>query len=191
MTPAIFLDRDGVIIRNRPGYVRDWSDVHIYPQAIDILNRVSSLPYRIVVVTNQSAIGRGLVTMSKAQEINQRLRREVQRAGGRIDRIYMCPHSPKDNCDCRKPKPGLLLQAAEELSLDLRRSLMVGDALTDLEAARVAGVPTRGLVRTGRGNGQLALPEATRLQPLAVYDGLAAALEDMLAPVGFSQEAAS
>ena len=180
MTPAIFLDRDGVIIKNRPDYVLDWSDVDVYPQAMEILIRISSLPYLIVMVTNQSAVGRGLMTMEKAQEINRRLRSEMQDHGGRIDGVFMCPHSPRENCDCRKPKPGLIFQAAEELSLDLSQSIMVGDALSDIEAAQAAGISLRGLVRTGRGMAQAKLPLAASLQPLTVYDGLASALEDML-----------
>ncbi len=180
MKPAIFLDRDGVIIENRPDYVRSWSDVTIYPQALDALVRVRALPYYIVIVTNQSAVGRGLVSLDTAWAINEQLVEEIGRAGGRIDRVYMCPHAPWEGCDCRKPKPGQFYQAAEELSLDLARSIMVGDALTDLFAAKAAGVPHLALVRSGRGAAQAKLPQAAQLQPLAVYDALAAALEDLL-----------
>ena len=180
MKPAIFLDRDGVIIHNRSDYVRDWSDVQFYPEALEILDQISRLPHAIVVVTNQSAVGRGLITLAKAQEINHAFRSEIHKLGGRIDRIYMCPHSPSDGCSCRKPKPGLLFKAAEELSLDLSRSILVGDALSDLEAARAAGLSRWALVRTGRGKAQLALPAAADLQPFTVYEGLEPALEDML-----------
>ena len=183
MKPAIFLDRDGVIVENRPNYVRSWADITIYPQALDALLKVSSLPYYIVLITNQSAVGRGLIPFTTAQAINQELVAEIERMGGRIDGVYMCPHAPSEGCECRKPKPGLFYQAARELSLDLTRSMMVGDALSDIMAARAAGVPHQVLVRTGRGKAQAQLPEVTSLQPLTVCDNLTTALEDLLSNV--------
>jgi D-glycero-D-manno-heptose 1,7-bisphosphate phosphatase len=89
----------------------------------------------------------------------------------------MCPHAPQENCACRKPRPGLLLQAAEALNLDLARSYMIGDALSDLQAGRAAGVREVILVRTGRGRRQANLPEAAHLQPFAIFDSLAEALD--------------
>ena len=132
MKPAIFLDRDGVIIENHPDYVRSWDDVIFYPQALSALAQICQSPYAIVLITNQSAVGRGIISINMAWAINQQLVDVVQQSGGRIDGVYMCPHAPWEGCDCRKPKPGLFLQAAQELGLDLGRSLMIGDALTDL-----------------------------------------------------------
>lgn len=180
MKPAIFLDRDGVIVENRPNYVRTWADIDIYPPALEALVASSTLPYYIVLVTNQSAVGRGLITLNAARMINQQLVAEIERAGGRIDGVYMCPHAPWDACECRKPEPGLFLQAARELGLDLSLSIMVGDALSDIEAARSAGVSRQALVRTGRGLIQAQLPEAASLQPLLVCDDLSKALEHLL-----------
>lgn len=176
MHPALFLDRDGVIIENRDNYVRSWADVAIYPQALAALAWVSRFPVKIVIVTNQSAVGRGLVPLSTAQQINARLQEAIELAGGRIDGIYMCPHHPKDGCECRKPSPGMLLQAAEDLSLDLNRAALVGDALTDLLAAEAASVPVRVLVRTGRGRQQEQLPRAKALLPFWTHDSLYVAL---------------
>ena len=178
MQPAIFLDRDGVIIENRADYVRRWSDVAFYPQALTALARIKATPYRIVVVTNQSAVGRGLISLETAQDINRRIVEQIEDAGGRIDRVYMCPHAPWEECDCRKPKPGLFHQAAEELSLDLARSIVIGDALTDIFAAKAAGIGKLGLVLTGRGAAQSQLPEVISIQSLAIYDDLMAALLD-------------
>jgi D-glycero-D-manno-heptose 1,7-bisphosphate phosphatase len=180
MYPAVFLDRDGVIIENRANYVRSWSDVSIYPQALTALARISHESHRIVIVTNQSVVGRGFISLNEAQIINDRLVREISRAGGRIDRVYMCPHAPETGCDCRKPKPGLLLQAARELSLDISRSLIIGDALSDLMAGHAARVPRVALVRTGRGATQARLPAAGSLHPLRVYDTLSNALADLV-----------
>ncbi|HSG17322.1 MAG TPA: HAD-IIIA family hydrolase [Anaerolineae bacterium] len=180
MYPAVFLDRDGVIIENRANYVRSWSDVSIYPQALSALAKLSHAPYRTVIVTNQSAVGRGLITLNDAEAINERLVQEISRAGGRIDRVYMCPHAPEAGCDCRKPKPGLLLSAQRELSLDMSRSLLIGDALSDLFAGDAACVPQVALVRTGRGATQAQLPAASSLGSLNIYDTLSSALVDLL-----------
>jgi D-glycero-D-manno-heptose 1,7-bisphosphate phosphatase len=138
--PALFLDRDGVIIENRDEYVRTWDDVAIIPGAIEAIAALTAFnTYRIVIVTNQSPIGRGLITKAVAERINRQLVGAIESAGGRIAAVFVCPHTDADNCDCRKPRPGLLLQAAKELHLDLSNSLMIGDALTDIKAARAAG----------------------------------------------------
>lgn len=180
MHPAIFLDRDGVIIENRPAYVRSWAEVAIYPQALAALARLSAGASKIVLVTNQSAVGRGLLSLEQAQEINARLVAEIERAGGRIDGVYLCPHAPEEGCECRKPRPGLFLQAAAELSLDLGRSAMIGDALSDLEAARNAGIPRAILVLTGRGAEQAASPAAAALAPFLACKDLAEAIDRLL-----------
>lgn len=151
MDPAIFLDRDGVLNENRADYVRDWSQVRIIPDAIRALSLPRINNYRIVIVTNQSAVGRGLISLATAQDINSRLVETIRVQGGKLDAVYMCPHSPAEGCQCRKPRPGLLLQAAAELSLDLPRSWMIGDAWSDLQAGQSAGVRQSILLRTGRG----------------------------------------
>lgn len=174
--PAIFLDRDGVIIENRSDYVRSWADVAIYPQALSVLARMRELPYKIVIVTNQSVVGRGGISLGTAEGINERLVAEIARAGGRVDGVFMCPHAPQDGCECRKPRPGLFLQAAQKLTIDLSSSWMIGDALTDVMAGRAAGVDCSALVLTGRGKAQMERSEASRMRPFPVYDDLSAAL---------------
>jgi len=172
MHPAIFLDRDGVIIENRSEYVRDWSHVNMLPGALDALSGFHSLGFKTVIVTNQSAIGRGLMTFETAQLINDRLVKTIKENGGWVDGVFMCPHKPEDNCPCRKPHPGLLLQAAHELSLDLPSSWMVGDAWTDLAAGQSAGVEGAILVRTGRGSSQLLKTHSEELQPFLICDDI-------------------
>ncbi|HEX6387292.1 MAG TPA: HAD family hydrolase, partial [Anaerolineae bacterium] len=181
LRPAIFLDRDGVIIENRHNYVRSWADVEIYPQALEALANVRHSPYKIIIVTNQSAVGRGILPLGVAETINEQLVRTIERANGRVDGVFMCPHAPADNCDCRKPKPGLLLQAASAHAIDLSRSTMIGDALTDVRAGQAAGVCQSVLLLSGRGRQQALLPEASLLAPLQTYDTLRAALNDLLA----------
>jgi len=176
MFPAIILDRDGVVIENRPDYVRNWADVVVFPEALAALAKASHGPYKIVFVTNQSAVGRGIISRETAEEINRQLTALILEAGGRVDGVFMCPHAPEDQCDCRKPRPGLLLQAARSLDLDLSRSIMIGDALSDLLAGQAAGVGQMALVRSGRGIEQDRLPRPDDLQPFQTYDTLAHAL---------------
>ena len=181
--PAIFLDRDGVIIENCSNYVRSWADVEIFPQAIEALVGLCDTPYRIVLVTNQSAVGRGLITRETAEAINDRLLAVIRADGGRVDAVYMCPHGPNDGCDCRKPRPGLLLRAAAELDIDLSRSVMIGDALSDVQAGQAAGVGQAMLLRTGRGRDQEQLPAAVGLPPFSVFNTLADALDSLNQPL--------
>jgi D-glycero-D-manno-heptose 1,7-bisphosphate phosphatase len=179
-SPAIFLDRDGVLIENVAEYVRSWSDVRIFPSAIDALARRSHLPHRILIITNQSVVGRGLISLADAEAINARLVETIRAAGGRVDGVFMCPHAPEDGCACRKPRPGLLLQARAELDLDLAGSLLIGDALEDIQAAHAAGVSRAALVRTGRGAFQEA-EVARRSHPrVSVFADLAEALTGLL-----------
>lgn len=180
MFPAIFLDRDGVIIENREEYVRSWADVSIYPQALSALAKASHSAHKIVIITNQAGVGKGLIPLKTAAEINRRLVQVIERAGGRVDGLYMCPHTPQDQCECRKPRPGMILQAARALSLDLSQSWMIGDALSDLQAGRAAGVGHIALVRTGRGDQQAQLPEIAGLKPFYLYHDLTDAVQHLL-----------
>jgi len=180
MDPAIFLDRDGVIIENRKNYVRSWRDVAFIPGALAALRSAQSCSYKFILVTNQSVVGRGLITLEQAEAINRRIRTVILESGGRLDAVFMCPHAPQEKCTCRKPLPGMLLQAAESLKLDLSRSYMVGDALSDLLAGKAAKVREALLVRTGRGQVQAALPEALHLLPFPIFDSLAEAMAHIL-----------
>ncbi len=180
--PAIFLDRDGVIIENRDQYVRSWADVEIFPQAVEALAGIRNSDYCIVLVTNQSAVGRGIITRETADAINHDLVAVIHEAGGRVDAVYMCPHAPDEGCSCRKPLPGLLLRAAEELDLNLGSSVMIGDALTDIQAGQAAGVGRSILVRTGRGRKQEALHPESEPAAFPVFDTLQEALDSLVTP---------
>jgi D-glycero-D-manno-heptose 1,7-bisphosphate phosphatase len=148
MFPAIFLDRDGVLVENRADYIRDWSQVKIFPEAIAALSDSRLESYKIIIVTNQSAVGRGIIPIEAAIEINDRLVNLIHNRKGKLDGTFLCPHNPEANCDCRKPKPGLLLQAAESFSLDLKCSWMIGDGWSDIQAGEAAGV--RGSIKGQR-----------------------------------------
>ncbi len=179
MQPAIFLDRDGVIIENCTDYVRSWNDVLLYDHSLPALEKISHSPYKIVIVTNQSAVGRGILPLRTAQDINHKLVKVVKNAGGRIDGVFMCPHAPEDQCACRKPKPGLLFKAAQALAIDLSRSIMIGDATTDLLAGQAAGVMTRILLMSGRGREQYSIASSMHLEPFLVYETLADAVQNL------------
>ena len=180
MKPAIFLDRDGVVIENRSNYVRSWKDVNIFPGVAKALSYYASSPYYIVFVTNQSAVGRGIITLEAARAINRQLVETLRKNGCRIDGVFMCPHAPHENCSCRKPLPGLLYQASKSLSINLTNSIIIGDAWTDLQAGQSAGVQQVGLVRTGRGCQQLKLPVPSGLSNAPVYDTLSDALNALV-----------
>jgi D-glycero-D-manno-heptose 1,7-bisphosphate phosphatase len=172
MVPAIFLDRDGVIIKNRSKYIRAWSHVEFYKRSLASMSLLSETPYQIVLVTNQSAVGRGLISTITANSINHQIVEKIEKSGGRVDGVFMCPHRPEDHCACRKPKPGMLIEAAEALAIDLKRSVLIGDAISDLQAAQSAGVAKTILVLTGRGRSQIQLQPPPQLQPFLIFQSL-------------------
>ncbi len=175
---AVFLDRDGVICENRPDHVKSWDEFRFLPGALPALRRLSAAPFSIVVVTNQAIIHRGMVPETMVEEIHRRMIRSIQQAGGRVDAVYYCPHRPEEGCPCRKPKPGLLFQAAWDLGIRLEDSYLIGDALTDVEAALAAGCQPL-LVRTGRG-AQYAEQVLRRHPGVPIFQDLAEAVSWIL-----------
>jgi len=186
MFPAIFLDRDGVLIENRADYVRDWSQVNIFPEAIQALSNPKINNYKIVIVTNQSAVGQGIISLATAKDINEHLVKLIHAQHGRVDGVYLCPHEPNANCDCRKPKPGMLIQAANELSLELKSSWMVGDAWSDIQAGQSAGVRGKIIVKTGRGAEQLQLHHPDGIGDYFVCEDLTKAIDAVIAHDGIN-----
>jgi len=136
---TVFLDRDGVLVRDRPDYVKNWSEVEIVPGSLEALGRLRSAGARVLVATNQSAVGRGIVRREAVDDMHARLADMALRHGARIDGFLVCPHTPDDGCACRKPKPGLLLQAQADRGVDLSTAFMVGDQVSDALAAEAAG----------------------------------------------------
>ena len=149
---TIFLDRDGVINRNPPnkGYVRKWAEFTFIPNARKAIRELSESGYRIIVVTNQSGIGRGLYSEEDLADIHSKMVSEISRAGGTIDAVYYCPHRPDAGCECRKPKPGMLVRAAREHNIELSSAYLIGDFPTDIEVGQRVGATTF-LVLTGLG----------------------------------------
>jgi histidinol-phosphate phosphatase family protein len=182
--PAVFLDRDGVINENHTDYVRSWDEFSFLPQSVEALGLLAQTPADVVVVTNQSAINRGMIPMSTAHQINQQMVDQVRRSGGRIDDVQLCPHRPDEGCDCRKPKPGLFLQAARSRSIDLASSYMIGDSLDDVAAGKAAGCHCV-LVMTGRGSSQLADPDFADPADFYLAPNLLAAVRSILRQEGY------
>jgi D-glycero-D-manno-heptose 1,7-bisphosphate phosphatase len=155
--PAVFLDRDGTVVRE-VDYLRSVEDLRLLPGAAAAIRRLNEAGIAVVVATNQSGIARGMLTEADLASLHSALRERLARRRARLDAIYYCPHHPeapipdyRRRCRCRKPAPGMMLRAARELDLDLAHSFAVGDSERDLEAGRRAGCRTV-LVRTGYGS---------------------------------------
>ena len=152
----VFLDRDGVINENKPDdYVRNWEEFVFLPNAKEALRRLSNNDeVKIFIVSNQAGIGKDVVTVAQVDEVNRRMKNEIETAGGRIDGILYCPHTPEDQCSCRKPGADLLLKVLQETPGNPSKRFMVGDAVSDMAAAKkVSAVAI--MVKTGRGKEQL------------------------------------
>jgi D-sedoheptulose 7-phosphate isomerase len=152
----VLIDRDGVISEQRRDYVKSVAELVVRDEALSALVVLRKAGFRVVVLTNQSPVARGIFNEGKLKEIHDALFERVEEAGGRIDRIYFCPHKPEDNCLCRKPKPGLFIKCKEDLDINLEETFYVGDEETDILAARAAGCKA---VFVGKATGLAATPD--------------------------------
>ncbi len=178
MQPAIFLDRDGTLIEERE-YLADPAGVAVFPGAGAALRRLQDAGFQLVIVTNQSGIGRGYYTEADMHRVNARLLELLAPDGVRIGKIYFAPESPDQPSRGRKPSPQFLFDACAELGADLARSFMIGDKLIDLECGWNAGVKQSILVRTGYG-AKLEQQSPEKLAKAWVVDDLAAAAKQIL-----------
>jgi D-glycero-D-manno-heptose 1,7-bisphosphate phosphatase len=179
---AAFIDRDGVLNEER-AFVHRREDFVFLPGAIEALGLLKAQGYRLVVITNQSGIARGLYSEADYLALTEHMRVQLAAAGVALDAVEYCPHLPdapveryRLDCDCRKPKPGMLRRAAEALHIDLHASFLVGDRLSDIEAGRAAGIGRCYLVRTG-----YALPDEAVARADGVYDDLLACTRSVVA----------
>ena len=138
MNKAVFIDRDGTISRDLP-YCSRPEDFELLPQVAEGIRLLNEHGFKVVVVTNQSGLARGYFTEEMLAKIHDKMRRELAKHSAFVDAIYYCPHHPGNNCDCRKPKPKMLFQAASDLNIDLRLSYVIGDSDIDAEMGRRAG----------------------------------------------------
>ena len=173
----VILDRDGVINQESDDYIKSEDEWIPIEGSIEAISRLCQADYRIVIVTNQSGIARGLLTIEDLHAIHQRMQKEIAAGGGRIDAIFICPHKPDDDCDCRKPRPGMLHSIMDRLETELTGVPLVGDSLRDVQSAMVVGAKPV-LVRTG--HGARTLEQNLHLENVAVFDDLASFVDDLL-----------
>jgi D-glycero-D-manno-heptose 1,7-bisphosphate phosphatase len=180
----IICDRDGTINRDRDDYVKSPDEWEPLPGALEAIAKLNQAGWRVVVATNQAGIGRGLYGVAELNAMHAKMNRLLADAGGRVDAVFFCPHTPQDGCDCRKPLPGLFTQIGRRYGLDLTEVHAVGDTLRDMQAASAAGCPTH-LVRTGKSaepgstEGAIGVPPNLPLGTL-VHADLAAFADHML-----------
>ena len=135
---AIFLDRDGVII-NDVGYLKNINQIKFLPKTFSALNYAYRNNYQLIIITNQSAINRGLTNNENVEKINQKIQEFLKKNGTSIDAFYYCPHRPDENCTCRKPNPGLIIKAINDFNIDINKSWFVGDQESDFLTAKKIG----------------------------------------------------
>jgi D-glycero-D-manno-heptose 1,7-bisphosphate phosphatase len=175
---VVVLDRDGVINVDSPDFIKTPDEWHAIPGSLEAIAKLKQAGFEVAIATNQSGVGRGLFSIDTLWDIHRKMLAEILAAGGYVKRIFFCLHTPEDNCDCRKPKPGLMNQIAEYFACGFDHMIMIGDAARDLQAAESVGARAI-LVRTGKGIQTEA--ELSQVEGLEVYDDLAAAVTALIA----------
>lgn len=153
MNKVAFLDRDGTINRDSHNYIKGWEEFEFLPGSLDAIRNLTLNGFVNFVITNQSAVPRNLITANELEFVHNMMTETVAQNGGEIKDVFYCPHLPSDKCDCRKPEPGLIFQARDKYSIDLRATVMVGDSAKDIECARRAGCGRAVLVKSGKEDG--------------------------------------
>jgi D-glycero-D-manno-heptose 1,7-bisphosphate phosphatase len=174
MLKLILLDRDGVLNKDRPDSVKNLGEFIMLPGAAQAVKCLNDAGFKVAVVTNQGAVGRGELTLEGLEQIHQELQRLIGLEGGRLDRIYYCPDTTIEPHRRRKPAPGMVLEAMADFACTPAETLVIGDALRDLEAAWAAGCQSI-LVRTGKGQATEQALHTNPMQPTSIFDDLTAA----------------
>ncbi len=178
--PVVFLDRDGVINRDSPDYIKSPAEFEFIPGSPRAIARLTRAGISVIVITNQSGVNRRLFSPRTLARIHDKMRAGIRAAGGQIRDIFFCPHRPDQGCYCRKPRPGLLCQAQARYNLDLSAAVMVGDSAKDMQAAWQAGCGTTVLVLTGNGESALHTLEQREMAPDVVCADLMGAVDWIL-----------
>jgi D-glycero-D-manno-heptose 1,7-bisphosphate phosphatase len=139
MTKLIILDRDGVINYDSDAYIKSPDEWHAIPGSLEAIAQLNKAGIKVAIASNQSGVARGYFSEETLQKIHEKMSNELKKYTGHIDKIFYCPHGPNDNCDCRKPKPGLLLQAFQYFNVKPEEAYFVGDSQSDIDAASAAG----------------------------------------------------
>lgn len=174
----IILDRDGVINYDSDHYIKSPEEFHPIPGSLEAIAKLNKAGYRVFVVTNQSGIARGLYDHQMLSQIHEKLLKELSAVGGVIEEIFFCPHHPDEECNCRKPKPGLFYQIKEKYHVNLADTYFVGDKMTDVDVAKLVGCKPM-LLMTGKGADTL--NKYPKLASIPHFDDLAKAVDFILA----------
>ena len=148
---TVFLDRDGVINQDPAGYIKSWNEFFFLPRSLKAIELLTKNGFPIIIITNQSAVGRKMLTQNQLKAMHEQMREAIRGEGGIITDIFFCPHLPEQDCSCRKPKPGMIHRAQITHRIHLAAACMVGDSERDIECAKNAGCGCTILVRTGNG----------------------------------------
>lgn len=162
---TVFLDRDGVINVDSPDYIKSWAEFSFIPGSLEAIARLTEAGIRVVIITNQSAVNRGMIPLTELETMHRNLCQTVADRGGRISDIFLCPHRPDEGCVCRKPKPGLIFSARDRYGIDLSSAVMVGDSVKDILAGQAAGCGRTVLVKTGNGKTAVKTLDQTATPP--------------------------
>jgi len=179
---AVLLDRDGVINFDSPDYILAPEQWHPIPGSLEAIGRLTKAGIALAICSNQSALGRGMIDQATFEAIHGKMLLSIEEAGGRIDHVAYCPHGPDDHCTCRKPMPSLLTESLQALGLEdhSEQTLMIGDSVRDVQAARAAGIPAW-LVQSGYGNHGIILEKSRAIMPdIRAFPDLAAAADAIL-----------
>lgn len=171
----IILDRDGVINYDSSDYIKSPEEWRAIPGSLEAIAKLNQSGHKVVIASNQAGIARGYYDLKTLKEIHEKMHTELKKVYGHVDAIFFCPHHPDDNCNCRKPKPGLFLQIQKKYPNDFSNAVMIGDSLRDVEAARAANCKVV-LVRTG--NGAATLTKNPKLN-VPVFADLATVVEHL------------
>ena len=183
MNRAVFLDRDGVITKEPPYYAHKIDQLELIPKSAEAIRLLNESGFKVIVVSNQSGVARGYYQEKDIKIYNDEMKKKLEEKGAYIDAIYYCPHYSeatiekyKIDCECRKPKPGMLKQAEKDLNLNLKRSFLIGDKISDIEAGYRAGCKTI-LVLTGQGNDELKKISKMNIKPNYILKDLYTAIQ--------------
>jgi D-glycero-D-manno-heptose 1,7-bisphosphate phosphatase len=176
---VIVLDRDGVINHDSDAYIKSAEEWQPIDGSLDAISRLNHAGYIVVVASNQSGLARGYFDIEALTAMHKKMDDLLARVGGRIDAVFYCPHGPDDDCSCRKPKPGMLLEIGQRFNVPLGELVFIGDSVADIKAART--VLAKGiLVRTGKGSKAEKILQSDNEEPVPVFDDLASAVTAIL-----------
>lgn len=175
----IILDRDGVINQDSDAYIKSEEEWVPIEGSLEAIARLNHAGYTVVVVSNQSGLARGYFDIDALMAMHKKMDKLLSKLGGEVDAVFFCPHGPDDACDCRKPKPGMLLDVGQRYNVPLRDVIFIGDSFTDITAARNANARSM-LVRTGKGAKAEKIMLAEGRDSTPVFDDLASAVDDLL-----------